>query len=800
MTLPTLLQNGFVVPPKGSTAREKALLKTVRGIDYIIDFISDRITVGGDVPKIRSRSLGDRVIVLKSQTGTGKSTVIPPFIYEAFQTRLKKNIAVTQPRVLTAIDISEGLPEHYPFLQLDKNLGYNTGDFKRLPVDKGIIYMTPGVMLQQIKVLNDDDFINKYGFILVDEVHVRDIDLDMVLYSLKKMLALNFDKPTCPMVILMSATFDEKIFMDYFNTPPENYIGIKGSTFAIKDHFLKFDTQNYIKKAVDMAINIHVTNEIDIRDGNKFRDIIIFVYGAEPIREIIAGLHVFNAGLASNHIAPIELSSKSFGLSGDEYQNLFSDINNINVPIFALANGKVSTTVTKRVRPTRRVIVSTNIAETGVTIDTLRYCIDTGYVNMAEFNPDFGALAILGMNVTRGMALQRKGRVGRKSEGMWFPCYTKETFELFETDQLADMRNSNITESLLSIIVKETDATIDRSEIKNITPDIINEHNLFRMHRTTDSNYYQRNTIKKLNTSSVDFVESPSASALNYSMEILHGLGFITNCCDPTILGMFAFQMRKISVESRRMILAGYAHGANVLDLITIAAFREAAKFRVFHRKYAPSFDTIMPYINKQSEKSAEFYYKVILGDEMIECVLIWHAFSAFLLKHPSIDAVHQWCIKHRIIYDGLMSVIGNRNELIENLISIGIDPYYNGMGLPRGDHNLLNMMKNIDDFTEEVRKLKHCILDGYRFNLCVWDNSSKKYILHHRNVPVYVRSNVTGRMGDDAIQTNPNIIVLNDIMVRKSLNNPGMYTFESSGHVSIMDTYVNVDLNLLKY
>jgi HrpA-like RNA helicase len=813
MSLPTLLRKGFVVPPRGMSKSQKESLKNTRSIDFITDFISDRTTVNGSEPKIRPVGPGDRVIVLKSQTGSGKSTVLPPFLYETFQERTHKNIIVTQPRVLTAIDISEGLPEFYPFLEMDINLGYNTGDFKRKPSEKGLIYATTGILLQQLKVMSDEDLMDYYSYILIDEVHARDINVDMTLYTLKKFLAKNYKDPRCPMVILMSATFKPKLFIDYFGCPKENFISVVGSTFPIENHFLKHDSTDYIAKAVSTAEKLHVENYADIEENSKFRDILIFVLGAAPVREIMEKLHLFNHSLDSNFIAPIELTGKSFDLSGVEYQNLFSDISNIVVPLYVVQKGKVTAEIDRWVEPSRRIIVATNIAETGVTIETLKYCIDTGFVNIAEFNPDYGILSIIAKNVTKGMATQRKGRVGRKSPGQWYPCYTEETFESLEDDQFADILISDISENILNIIIKETEtdlyeckdvATLNMLE-KGVDINECSRLKLFKKHYLVDPTYYYFAGLKKMNMASVDFLESPSSSSLNYSVEKLHGLGFIDGLYNPTRLGMYAFKMRKLSMESRRLLFAGYSHGANVLDLITMVAFTEIERRNFMHRKYSP----INMFKKKLSDAEYEFYYKIVIGDEMIEYIMIWELLSEFLnsivlnksKKKFSIANIEQWCLDHRLVYKGMCRVVAMRNEIIEMFISAGMNPYYNGMDLKPGTYNLLNMFRgDLQGFILEITKIKKCIVDGYRFNLCVWNEAIRKYILHYRNIPVYVRSNVTGRMGDQALQTNPHFIIPSNVMLRQSMKDKTMYEFESSGSVSIMDPHVNIDLNFIEY
>jgi HrpA-like RNA helicase len=244
------------------------------------------------------------------------------------------------------------------------------------------------------------------------------------------------------------------------------------------------------------------------------------------------------------------------------------------------------------------------------------------------------------------------------------------------------------------------------------------------MYKFTDSTYYKTLSLKSLNMASVDFLEMPSSSSLNYAVEKLHGLGFLNNVYNPTMLGIFAFRMRRISVENRRMILAGYAHGANILDLITMVAFIEQGRQTFMKRKYCP----INIFKKKLTDAEYEFYNKIVIGDEMIEYILIWDFFSEYLdtiikkkTDNISTQNINEWCNEHKLIYGGLSYIIELRDEIIETMISIGLNPYYNGLGLEKGTYNLLNMFRtNLSDFVSEITKIKYCILDGYRFNVCV--------------------------------------------------------------------------------
>lgn len=825
--LPTLLKKGYIEPSSIHTKKDKELLLNTVSVDYIMNFISDRtVDISGRI-KIKPNRIGDKVIVLKSGTGTGKSTVLPPTLYELFNERTGGNIAVTQPRVLTAIDIPTGLPEFYKFLEMGKNLGYNTGSYKRVPTEKGVIYMTTGILLQQMNIMTNDEFMQKYSFILIDEVHDRDLNIDITLYLLKKFLQINFKNPKCPIIILMSATFKQETFIEYFECPIANAITVTGATFPIDDNFLKYDSPDYIKKTINIAEEIHIKNLSDIDENSLYRDIIIFINGAGPSKQIIESLHKFNSiilskskdeinqyidnkpkedriggdksvNLKNYYIAPIDLSSGSFGLAGEEYQKLFSGIENIKIPIYNITpKGDIDiNSIKEYVIPSRRIIISTPVAETGVTIDTLKYCIDTGLVTSVEFNPDYGTSLILKKPVTKGMAMQRRGRVGRKSPGVWYACYTKDSFDKLQDDQFAEILSTDITLTLLNIIIKETETHIALDRNKVLTEKYITENKLLKINNINKSEYYYIRSYKNLNTASIDFLENPSSQALSYSYEKLYGLGFIDINYQPTTIGYYGNKLRKVSIENIKFLLSGYCYGANILDLITIVSFLSVGLMNICERKYKP----INPF-DKVSDENYNFYHKIVIGDTFIDLLFIWYLFTEkigkCIDKNISESNLEEWCKTNKVKYNGILEVIAFRDDLIESFIAIGLNPYYNGLNVSQDSYNLLYIFKNsLDDGLKEITKIKKCIYEGYKFNLCVWNNNLKRFILQHKNIPIFVKSNAIDRMGDDAIQTNPNFIILSDIVFKQSFIDENIYEFTSTGCVSILDSYIDVDIN----
>jgi hypothetical protein len=860
MPLPTLLQKGFLKPQPWMSANEKKKIEAQIPIDYIMNFMSDRIPASkGGKAKITPKKFGDKVLVLKSSTGSGKSTTLPTSIYTNFIERMGKNISCLQPRILTCIDIPSSILQFSKDLEMGKNIGYSTGKFKNIPKEKGIIFSTYGVVTQQIlSAETPEEFMSIYGAIIVDEVHTRSTEEDSLLFLLKKLLVEYYDDPECPILILTSATFDESIFMEYFEVPRENYMIIEGFAYPKTEFYPKYDIIDYNRYAILKSLQIHIDNIADVagKESSEFRDIVIFVPTSSIGEKMVAEFHHYNSTIMGQefdkiikwkekeldpevdklyikndnpitggdeessispasrfYILPILLTKASFESGGLQYQNMFSNINTISLPIWK-PNSKGEIDLTSRpdkfAVPSRRIIIGTNIMETGITVDSLRYCIDTGFELHVEFNPDYAAPLMVQKGCTQGMVIQRKGRVGRKSPGFWYPCFTQDTFNKMQKDQYADIIMADPVDNLLNIIINETETKIVEEESKAIinNEEKRKEKQLFQRNYISNGQWWKLDSKKTFNIGGMDFLEMPSGPSLQYAVEKLHALGMIDDAYNTTLFGYLANLIRFISLESKRMIFGGFACGASIMDLITIAAFIHTSKRSIFGKKYRTP--------NILGKPNFDFIYKVLIGDELIGCILLWNDFNDWinskitkLFKGSSgtfkttagmisVDAVKQWCHEKNILYDGWIIMIANRDVLIENLITIGINVHYNTADEPAGKFNLKQLMlRNLDEGLTEVKKIKEAIYSGYYLNLCQWNEAKRVYMLNSHNIPIQTKSDVLPYLNPVlAKQTKPKFMVVTNYLFNQSQTN-SQFEFSSSGFISVMDNYVNVDLNL---
>lgn len=864
-TLPTLLRKNYIVPKKDATTKEKKIIEDSISIDYILHIISDMIPeVSSNRIKNIPRAYGDKVIVLKSDTGSGKSTVLPPKLYTTFFHRTKRNIMVTQPRILTAMDIPETIVPWNSELKMDINIGYSTGPFKRLPTEKGIIFSTVGVLTQELKLNTDEEFLKKYQFIIVDEVHERSIDVDECLYLLKKFLKSNYSNPFCPLVILMSATFDEKLFIDYFEVPDKNYIQVIGSTFPIEMDFPKYSISNYIEYAALKAQELHIKNISDLDSvvgrplkdgpGNEFRDILIFVKDSTIGKKICDILHLFNSNILTGdldkmarysdelksaiktkfktggnkngengengendenknnkYVLPILLDSQTFTKGGLEYQNLFSSLDIIQVPLWHV-NEETKTINFEEppyeyVTPSRRIIVATNLAETGVTIPTLKYCIDTGYHLSSEYFPEYGCDALIAKNVALGSAIQRRGRVGRKAPGFFYPCYTEKTFKALPVEKIADILTNDVTSILLSILIREKNTDIIHEESINRIKNNQSE-NIFQTNINFSENWYTVNNELETNIASLDFIELPSIQALSYSVEKLHILGFMDDNYDITATGFYANKIRFIGLELSKFIMSGYFYKANVLDLITIAAFTYINKRNIFEKDFILG-DFIKVIGSPQEIKSTRLKLKekdvAFIHCDFTICILIWNAIQTFidLNSHKesdnALETMEEWCKQRKLKFTGITKMIGMRDTIIENFLEIGMNPYYNGLYIK--SYNLTNILSNNpNEGMEEIKKIKQCLYEGFKCNTLVHTNLTI-YKSIFKNVPVKLKSAIIKDFASqeqqnpqqEQVQIYPKYVICNAYSISGKFGS-AQYEFVSS-MVSVLDGFVVPDL-----
>jgi len=359
-------------------------------------------------------------VVIVGETGSGKTTQLTQYLMEEGYGKYG-TIGCTQPRRVAAMSVAKRVSEEVSGckelkgekLTKKEELGGTVGyaiRFEDCTTEETVIkYMTDGVLLRES--LNDAD-LNKYSAIVMDEAHERSLNSDVLFGVLRKVVARRFDLK----LIVTSATLSSDTFSTYFGGVP--VFRIPGRTFPVETYFAKGVQEDYVMAAVKQTLQIHFNSPPG--------DILIFMTGQEDIEGTCKVIAEKMEKLGDNSPPLLVLPM---------YSQLPADL---QAKIFEAAPKGI-----------RKVIVSTNVAETSLTVDGIRYVIDSGFCKLKVYNPKIGMDALLVTPVSKANAKQRSGRAGRTGPGYCFRLYTDRQFR----DELMEAAVPEIQRTNLSNVV-----------------------------------------------------------------------------------------------------------------------------------------------------------------------------------------------------------------------------------------------------------------------------------------------------------------------------------------------------------
>ena len=432
----------------------------------------------------------NQVVVIAGETGSGKTTQIPKICLEAGRGVFGK-IGCTQPRRLAARSVSERIAD-----ELNSPLGTLVGYQVRFhdlgKEDTLIKVMTDGILLAEVQ---NDPFLNRYDTIIIDEAHERSINIDFLLGILKKILQKRKDLK----LIITSATIDTERFSKHFNNAP--VVEVSGRTYPVEMRYhplssFEDDEGNTFEQDIPTGI-VHALDEFDKVD--PFGDVLVFLVGERDIKEAAEALRKHK--LKNSEVVPL-------------YARLTMAEQN-----------KVFKTSTKR-----RIILSTNVAETSLTIPGIKFVIDPGQVRISRYSVRSKVQRLPIEKISQASANQRAGRCGRVSSGICVRLYDEEDFN-------------------------------SRPEF---TPPEI--------HRTSlASIILQMNVMKLGSVKHFPFIEPPEDKAVNDGFRQLQELGALNESRKLTNEGR---KLAKLPLEPRisKMVMAGDENGV-LAEVLIIAAF-----------------------------------------------------------------------------------------------------------------------------------------------------------------------------------------------------------------------------------
>jgi pre-mRNA-splicing factor ATP-dependent RNA helicase DHX15/PRP43 len=369
----------------------------------------------------------NQVILVISGTGSGKTVLLPKFVLHT--TDYKGHIAVTLPKQIIAKSAAEFAAKTLD-VQLGKEVGYKyKGSPKEFTGDNpNLLYATDGTIVAK---LLDDPLLKSYDAVIIDEAHERKIQIDFLLYLLKNVI---INRPEFKLII-MSATIDSSIFKSYFAEVKFKTIDIGGKTnFPIESIF----TTEYSSNAPNNYINLGKTiienlmNKYDkITDTKtKINDILFFVTSINETIEV-----------------------------ANDLKKIYPDIQVISV--YSGISNETQDELQNKKKNDRRIIISTNVAESSLTVDGIKYVIDSGYELFSYDDPITGGKVLKKQLISLAQAKQRMGRAGRTQPGICYHLYTKDEFDnKMIKFPLPSIRTTDITTESIQLMMTKDIKTI----------------------------------------------------------------------------------------------------------------------------------------------------------------------------------------------------------------------------------------------------------------------------------------------------------------------------------------------------
>ncbi|XP_034949618.1 LOW QUALITY PROTEIN: probable ATP-dependent RNA helicase spindle-E [Chelonus insularis] len=360
------------------------------------------------------------VTIIQGPTGCGKTTQVPQIIWDYYhKKKLFCNIIVTQPRRIAAISIAGRVATELK-CPLGSLVGYKVGLSSRTSSDTRITYCTTGVLLQKLILAKN---LNEFSHIIIDEIHERDQDMDFLLLVLRKLLYLNSHNVK---IILMSATFQVDKFAKYFasyvgqSLTPARVIDVtKRNFYNVNEYYLcelltlgklpsvEPKEPNISSEMIDFARRlIVVMDNIDMSaDDSEQNDarpsILVFLPGIHEIEEM-------HNALSDQKNEPLkwDIVVLHSSITNDEQQQIF--------------------------RPTpegyRRIILSTNIAESSLTVPDVKYVIDFCLTKLLTYDPVTNYQTLELTWASKANCQQRAGRTGRVMDGRVYRLIPKSMY------------------------------------------------------------------------------------------------------------------------------------------------------------------------------------------------------------------------------------------------------------------------------------------------------------------------------------------------------------------------------------
>lgn len=388
--------------------------------------------------EIRNSLRTNDVLIVAAETGSGKSTQVPQFLFtedwcrkRTVKVRSGDNrvndasvggiIAITQPRRVAATTLAHrvsneaGTPLRQATGSRDGLVGYSVRFDHNVPRGTKIKFLTEGMLLQE---LLRDPHLRQYSAVIVDEIHERSVDVDLLSGFLKQIISGDKSgRGGIPLkVVVMSATANVEKIQSFFT--------VENATETLKPATLEIPGRLYPVELIHTPKPVPDIQDALLKTIFKIHteqpcpgDILAFLTGQEQIETAQKIIDDYAKTLDPKvpKLVPVPL----FGQMSIEAQQ----------KAFQPVKGRV----------VRKVVLATNIAETSVTVPGVRYVVDTGKAKVKQFRVRLGMESLLAKPISKSSAIQRTGRAGREAAGKCYRLYTEEGFQALKDADLPEI-------------------------------------------------------------------------------------------------------------------------------------------------------------------------------------------------------------------------------------------------------------------------------------------------------------------------------------------------------------------------